>query len=73
LIGSYADASPNYFAGHGMKLTPPTFGVWLIAVLLGGAGIAARLGYVPVLAVHAFWLVVAGFVLLVAATVFARL
>jgi len=56
-----------------MKLTPPTFCVWLIALLLGGAGIAARLGYVPVLAAHAFWLVVAGFVLLIAATVFARL
>ena len=23
-----------------MKLTPPTFGVWLIALLLGGGGIA---------------------------------
>ena len=56
-----------------MKLTPPTFGVWLIALLLGGGGIAARLGYVPVLAPHAFWLVVAGFVLLLAATVFNRL
>ena len=50
-----------------MKLTPPTFGVWLIALLLGGGGIAAKFGYVPVLAPHAFWLVVAGFGLLVAA------
>lgn len=47
-----------------MKLTPPTFGVWLIALLLGGGGIAAKFGYVPVLAPHAFWLVVAGFGLL---------
>jgi len=46
-----------------MKLTPPTFGVWLIALLLGGGGIAAKFGYVPVLAPHAFWLVVAGFAL----------
>jgi hypothetical protein len=73
LIGGYAGSPLFITAGPGMKLTPPTFGVWLIALLLGGAGIAARLGYVPVLAVHAFWLVVAGFVLLVAATVFARL
>ena len=51
-----------------MKLTPPTFGVWLIALLLGGGGIAAKFGYVPVLAPHAFWLVVAGFGLLVAFT-----
>ena len=56
-----------------MKLTPPTFGVWLIALLLGGGGIAAKFGYVPVLAPHAFWLVVAGFGLLVAATLFSKL
>lgn len=56
-----------------MKLTPPTFGVWLIALLLGGGGIAARFGYIPALAPHAFWLVVGGFVLLVLATVFNRL
>lgn len=56
-----------------MKLTPPTFGVWLIALLLGGGGIAAKFGYVPVLAPHAFWLVVAGFVLLVLSTLFAKL
>lgn len=56
-----------------MKLTPPTFGVWLIALLLGGGGIAAKFGYVPILAPHAFWLVVAGFGLLVAATVFSKL
>ncbi|WP_157062481.1 hypothetical protein [Pseudoxanthomonas dokdonensis] len=55
-----------------MKLTPPTFGVWLIAVLVGGAGIAARFGYIPALAAHAFWLVVAGFILLVLSTLFAR-
>ncbi len=55
-----------------MKLTPPTFGVWLIAVLLGVGGIAARLGYIPTLAAHAFWLVTAGFVLLVLSTLFAR-
>lgn len=56
-----------------MKLTPPTFGVWLIALLLGAGGIAARFGYIPVLAPHAFWLVVGGFGLLVAATVFSKL
>jgi hypothetical protein len=56
-----------------MRLTPPTFGVWLIALLLGCGGIAARLGYLPMLAPHAFWLVVGGFGLLVLSTLFARL
>ena len=56
-----------------MKLTPPTFGVWLIALLLGGGGIAAKFGYVPVLAPHASRPAVPGLGLPVAATLFSKL
>lgn len=47
------------------RLSAPTSGTFLVALLLGGLGIAARLGYVPALAPHAFWLVAGGLALLV--------
>ena len=51
-----------------MKLTAPKFITWLIAVVLGGLGILAQLFSLGALLPYAFWLVVAGFVLLVLAT-----
>ncbi|HEY5782578.1 MAG TPA: hypothetical protein VIT66_12015 [Lysobacter sp.] len=45
--------------------TPPSFQIFVIALLCGGAGIAARVGYVTLLAPLAFWLVTFGFLLLV--------
>lgn len=53
-----------------MRLTPPSFPIFFIAVLAGGAGLATRLGYLPLLAPFAFWLVAFGFVLLVLGSVF---
>jgi len=47
-----------------MSLTPPSFPIFFIAVLAGGAGIAAKLGYVAAIAPYAFWLVAVGFGLL---------
>lgn len=52
-----------------MNLTPPSFPIFFLSVLTGGAGIAAKLGYLP-LAGFAFWLVALGFVLLLFGTLF---
>ena len=52
-----------------MKLTPPSVASWLIAVIVGGLGILIHIGAVHVqLGVQPFWLVGAGFILLVLAT-----
>ena len=51
-----------------MKLSAPSQVVWIIAVVLGIVGILASLGALPMLAAYAFWLVVAGWALLVIAT-----
>jgi hypothetical protein len=52
-----------------LKLTPPSVASWLIAVIVGGFGILIHIGAVHVrLGVQPFWLVGAGFVLLVLAT-----
>ncbi len=41
------------------NLSAPTTGMFFLSLLLGGLGIAARLGYIPALAPYAFWLVCA--------------
>jgi hypothetical protein len=52
-----------------VKLTPPSVASWLIAVIVGGIGILIHIGAVHVrLGVEPFWLVGAGFILLVLAT-----
>jgi hypothetical protein len=56
-----------------MGLTPPSISMFFVATLAGGAGLAARLGYVPMLAPLAFWLVALAFVLLWLASVFRNL
>jgi hypothetical protein len=52
------------------NLSPPTRGIFFLSLLLGGLGIAARLGYIPALAPHAFWLVCAGLVTLLLGNLF---
>jgi hypothetical protein len=51
-----------------MSLTPPSFPIFFISLLAGGAGIAAKFGYLAPMAPFAFWLVAFGFVLLVLGT-----
>jgi len=51
-----------------MKLNAPKQVTWWIALIVGAAGIAARLVPIPVLSGFAFWLVAAAFVLLILAT-----
>lgn len=51
-----------------MKLNQPKVGTWWIAVILGAVGLLAKLVTIPVLTGLAFWLVLAGLVLLVLAT-----
>lgn len=50
-----------------MKLTPPTNVAFGFAVLLVALGLLANQGVLAALSAYAFWLVVAGFVLLMLA------
>lgn len=56
-----------------IKLTPPSTAAWLVSLLLGGAGIAGKLGYLSVAAPNAFWLLALAFGLLLASTLFKAL
>jgi hypothetical protein len=56
-----------------IKLTPPSTAAWLVSLLLGGAGIAGKLGYLAVAAPNAFWLLALAFALLLASTLFKAL
>jgi hypothetical protein len=58
-----------------MKLSAPKFSTWLAAVIIGGAGILQyfRVLNIAFLAPHVFWLVMAGFALLVLATLIKKL
>jgi hypothetical protein len=51
-----------------MKLSAPSQVMWIIALILGILGILASMGVVAALATYAFWLVVAGWALLLIAT-----
>ena len=52
-----------------MPLSEPRVFTWWVAMILGALGILARFVTIPVLSDRiAFWLVVAGFVVLVLAT-----
>jgi hypothetical protein len=51
-----------------LKLSAPTQIVWIIALILGIVGILGSLGVIASLAAYAFWLVVAGWALLLIAT-----
>ncbi|HZH43086.1 MAG TPA: hypothetical protein VEY50_03265 [Lysobacter sp.] len=52
-----------------MKLSAPSWFAWLVALLCGGAGLAAKFGLLPAATPFMFWLVAAGFVVLLLATV----
>jgi hypothetical protein len=51
-----------------MKLSPPKNVSWILATALGLLGIIANQVEIPILSTYDFWLVVAGFGLLVLAT-----
>jgi len=53
-----------------MKLSPPKNVSWILAFLLGLLGIIAHQVDIPLVSDYDFWLVVAGFGLLVLATLF---
>ena len=53
-----------------MKLTPPSFASWIFALLIGGAGIAGKYGFLAVATPHAFLLVMIAFLILLVATLF---
>ena len=51
-----------------MKLTPPKTVTWWISIALGVLGLLGYVGTIAILSQYAFWLVLAGLVLLVLAT-----
>lgn len=55
------------------SLSAPSSGMFFLSLLLGGLGVAARLGYIPALVPYAFWLVCAGLVALLAGNLFKSL
>ncbi len=55
-----------------MKFSAPTQVVWLIAVILGVLGILGKFATINFVTPNAFWLVMAGFVLLAIGTMYKR-
>ena len=51
-----------------MKLTPPAFATWFIALLIGLLALAGKLGYFLPAAPYAFWMMTVGFGMLVLAS-----
>ena len=47
-----------------MRLTPPAFATWFIALLIGGMALAGKLGYFALAAPYAFWMMTVAFVML---------
>ena len=52
-----------------MKLSAPSQTAWIIALILGVVGVIATLVVIPTISAFAFWLVAAGWALLLIATV----
>ena len=52
------------------NLSAPPGGIFFLSLLLGGIGVAARLGYIPALAGYAFWILCAGLVTLLIGNLF---
>jgi hypothetical protein len=52
----------------GMRLSAPKQVTWLVAVVLGLVGLLGNFGALAVFAQYAFWLMAAGWLLLVLAT-----
>ncbi len=51
-----------------MSMNAPKKTTWIVALVLGAVGIVASLVHIPVISGFAFWLLVAGFVVLAVAT-----
>jgi len=52
-----------------LKLSAPSQIVWIIALILGIVGILGFLAIITALSTYAFWLVVAGWAVLLVATI----
>ena len=52
-----------------LKLSAPSQVAWIIALILGVVGVLATLVVIPTISAFAFWLVAAGWALLLIATV----
>ena len=50
-----------------MKLSPPKFITWIVALILGVLGLLGHLGTIASLAKYDFWLMTAGLVLMLLA------
>ena len=48
-----------------MKLTPPAFATWFLALVIGLLALAGKLGYFAPTAPYAFWMMTTAFAMLV--------
>lgn len=48
-----------------MKLTPPAFATWFLALLIGLLALAGKLGYFAPTAPYAFWMMTTAFAMVV--------
>lgn len=48
-----------------MKLTPPAFATWFLALLIGLLAVAGKMGYFAPAAPYAFWMMTVAFAMLV--------
>ena len=53
-----------------MRLSAPSFGVFVLAVVLAGLGVASLYTPIPLVGEHRFWFVVAGFGVLAVGNLF---
>ncbi len=56
-----------------MRLSAPTYPIWLLAVILGILGIVGKFVFIQYVTAYSFWLVTGGFVLLFLATLFKKI
>ncbi len=53
-----------------MRLSAPTFPIWLLAVVIGILGIVGKFVVIPYVTTYSFWMVAGGFALLFLGTLF---
>ncbi len=56
-----------------MRLSAPTYSIWLLAAILGILGIVGKFIAIQYVSTYSFWLVAGGFVLLFLATLFKKI
>jgi hypothetical protein len=62
-----------FSGGKEMRLSAPTQGIWLVAMILGVLGIVARFVVINYVTAYSFWFVAFAFILLAIGTTYRRI